>query len=201
MTETVRTAALRAIDPGLEPHVSVRTTGHRVIERLRLVDLATPVASRLVDGPEQDPSPLVRTAAAAALGELGGADALEALRRAALRDPSPEVRAAAARELGDLRDRAPGTSDVLIRALRDEAGAVRLNARRALRQIHGADLGLDPLTWSAWLDRRAAGARPAPLEPDVDDAPSPYEPPPYDGPADGDWDDEGEAPLDEVTPR
>lgn len=197
MIGQVRTAALRVIDPSVEPHVSVRATGHRAIERLRLVDLGPAVASRLVDGDGQDPSPLVRAAAAAALGELGGADAVDALRRTTLRDASSEVRAAAARELGELRDRAPGTSDALIRALRDESGAVRLNARRSLRQIHGADLGFDPATWSAWLDRRAAGARAT--EPAPDEPPSlPYEHGLYgpDGDDDPDdaWTDEEAAP-------
>lgn len=169
-----RSAALRAIDPALEEHTGVRATGHRIIERLALRDAAPAVATRLAGGADQDPSAVVRTAAVAALGTLGGDEALDALRRALLRDPSADVRAAAARELGELGDKAPATTEALIEALRDESGGVRLNARRALREVHGADLGLDPRTWRLWFEARARG-RPAPgqgeLPTEYDDVP------------------------------
>ncbi len=154
-----RSAALRAIDPALEEHTGVRATGHRIIERLALRDAAPAVATRLAGGADQDPSAVVRTAAVAALGTLGGDEALDALRRALLRDPSADVRAAAARELGELGDKAPATTEALIEALRDESGGVRLNARRALREVHGADLGLDPRTWRLWFEARARPSR------------------------------------------
>lgn len=177
-----RSAALRAIDPNVEEHAGVRATGHRIIERLRLVDTAPAVATRLAGGVDQDASAVVRAAAASALGALGGADALDALRQALLRDAAADVRAAAARELGELGDDSPSVTDALIDALRDEAGVVRLNARRSLRQLHGADLGLDPRTWRLWLEARARGrleAPPADGPPDEagDDETEPAEPP------------------------
>lgn len=178
-TRAAKSAALRAIDPSVEEHAGVRATGHRVIEELRLVDAAPAVATRLVGGADQDPSAVVRAAAASALGALGGEVAVDALRQALLRDPASDVRAAAARELGDLDDESSLTTEALVEALRDEAGVVRLNARRALRQIHGADLGLDPRTWRLWLDARARG-EPAPPAPDDGAGEVPYEYP-FDG--------------------
>lgn len=163
-----RGAALRAIDPGVEEHTGVRATGHRILERMRVADTAPAVATRLTGGADQDPSAVVRAAAAAALGAIGGEEALEALRQALLRDPSSDVRAAAARELGDLDDASRPTTEALVEALRDEAGVVRLNARRSLRHIHGADLGLDPRTWRLWLEARARRRAAAP----EDDAPA-----------------------------
>lgn len=185
-------AALRAIDPTLEEHTSVRATGHRIIGRMRLAEAAPAVARRLAGGADQDPSATVRASAVAALGELGGEEALDALRRALLRDPSSSVRAAAARELGDLDDPSRPTTDALVEALRDEASVVRLNARRSLRQIHGADLGLDPRTWRLWLEARARrrAAAPDDAAPDGRDGQAPGAPldeaaeAPFDEPAD-----------------
>jgi HEAT repeat protein len=184
LADAASRAALRAIDPAAEENAGVRATGHRTLELLQVKD-ATGQVSALLVGTDQDPSHWVRAAAASTLGALGGPAAIEALRKALLQDRAQDVRAAAARELGELEDRSAETTERLIEALRDEAGVVRLNARRALREIHGADLGLDPRTWRGWI--RARGLHEAaqePLEPEEaypeeapDDAPAEASPP------------------------
>lgn len=187
LVDAVSAAARRAIDPAQEVDAGVRSVGHRAIELLRLEEATDEVAALLVGGTGQDPSHWARGAAASALGALGGPKALEALRRALIHDPSQDVRAAAARELGDLEDESGPTTERLIDALRDEAGVVRLNARRALRQIHGADLGLDPRTWRGWIlarGVRSSAQEPEEPSPQVGEDDAPYGEPPMDlGPA------------------
>lgn len=188
-------AALRAIDPETEENAGVRATGHRTLELLQVRQATAPVTALLV-GAGQDPSHWVRGAAASTLGALGGPAAVDALRQALLQDAAPDVRAAAARELGELEDPTEETTERLIQALRDEAGVVRLNARRALREIHGADLGLDPRTWRGWI--RARGLHESGLGPDevpaeaAEEAPL-EESPPQERPLD-------EEPLDDEQP-
>lgn len=176
LADAASSAALRAIDPAAEENAGVRATGHRTLELLQVKE-ATGQVSALLVGTDQDPSHWVRAAAASTLGGLGGPAAIEALRKALLQDRAQDVRAAAARELGELEDPSAETTERLIEALRDEAGVVRLNARRALREIHGADLGLDPRTWRGWI--RARGLHESAPEPEeaypegaLDDAPA-----------------------------
>lgn len=162
--------ALRLSDPAVEEHAAVRATGQRVVDGLHAPDVVAGVGARLA-GPAQDPNQWVRSAAVSALGSLGGPVAASALRSAVLTDPSQDVRLAAARELGELEDRSGETTEALLDALRDESSGVRLNARRALRRIHAADLGLDPDTWRSWLEARGWQPTPA-VTPDVPGTPA-----------------------------
>jgi HEAT repeat protein len=77
--------------------------------RRQLVDLAgrleDPSARRLLLAGLDDPSPAVRSEAAAALGDGGFREALGPLLERKASDPSPEVRQAAARALRKLQPR------------------------------------------------------------------------------------------------
>lgn len=175
--------AMRAIDPTTEEDPGVRAAGHRALELLGVKEATDEVTILLVGQGTtrtgQDPSHWARGAAASALGAFGGPAAVDALRTALLHDSSQDVRAAAARELGELEDPSPATTERLIDALRDEAGVVRLNARRALREIHGADLGLDPRTWRGWILARGLNEGPAAFP---EDTPYSEEEPPAEQP-------------------
>ena len=82
---------------------------------------------------KQDPT--VRAKAAAALGALGGPEAIDALIEA-LADEAPEVRASAAGGLSETGD--AKAVEALIKALGDEAGEVRALAARDLNRGRGA---------------------------------------------------------------
>jgi HEAT repeat protein len=92
----------------------------------------------LIDALRSDSSAEVRADAAAALGELGAADARSALIDA-LDDPDPMVRATAARALGELGSAA--AVEPLLNALEDESPDVRRAAQESLNSIAPTDAG------------------------------------------------------------
>lgn len=83
----------------------------------------------------------LRMAAAAGLGDVGGADAVEPLADR-LRDDDPRVRVRAARACGEIGD--PRAVPALAAALEDPQSGVRVAAARALGSI-GTDDALDAL--------------------------------------------------------
>jgi hypothetical protein len=102
---------------------------------LVLAALKSPAALAPLCASLEDPSPLVRTAAARALGTLGGAGALECLKRH--RDADAYSRAEVGRAVAALETRARPRVYVSLGAIRDPAGrlgaAAEALAERELR--------------------------------------------------------------------
>lgn len=152
-----------------EADPAVRAAAHRVLLRLRAHAAAPAVALSLEgrrepEGQRGDPHPLVRVQAAATLRALAGEGAAPAL-VVALADGNRDVRLAAARELGRSGERSHATTEALIGALLDRAPEVRHHARRALRALHGVDLGLLPEAWEQWERQRQESLRASAPEP------------------------------------
>ncbi len=145
-------AARRFSDPRTEPDPALRAASLRVLGFLQVRSAIPLLIARLVPGADADPTPAARVAAATVLGSFKGDLSTRALLDS-LRDRSREVRLAAARELlgaGPSHE----VDESLIGVLRDEAPEVRYVAWRSLRRRLSTDLGLDPETWSAWLEHR-----------------------------------------------
>lgn len=111
-----------------------------------------------------DPQPPVRAAAARACGALGSADLAAALGQAFAREESTGVRreivhalARACAKAGPAREPAV---PVLLVALEDGDESVAANARHALKEVSGKDLGARAAPWVAWwAQERGGGGR------------------------------------------
>jgi len=195
LRSAVEEAASRLVWKREEPNPGVRAAAVRALAHLRVEEAAPALAAVLIgaEGDDEaglppDPSYLVRVQVVAALGRLGGSDPVAALQRALADDPHPDVRLAAARELGLRSEASPATTALLIEKLRDEEPAVRQNARRALRGLHGIDLGLEPRPWRDWWEEEQERAAEAAAPPVVD----PYDEVWDEEPTPRDDEDEGE---------
>jgi HEAT repeat protein/cyclophilin family peptidyl-prolyl cis-trans isomerase len=82
----------------------------------------------------------VAVAAAVALGEIGNADAVQALGRIAYKHRIHHVRKAAVTALGKIKNR--GGRDFIIQALLDKSTGVRIEALKAIAAISGDDAKL-----------------------------------------------------------
>lgn len=106
------------------------------------------------------PDEQVGATAVRALGDLGGAEAAEALYTVAISpDAAPSMRSAAVLAIAQwpYLEAVPALVNVLA-AAPDLRGPVS----RVLRDLTGADLGGDPATWQAWMAGGPDGAPPAP---------------------------------------
>ena len=136
------------------------------------------------DASAREPNVRVRLELARALAPCRDEEAEAALRVGLEGDPSGDVRSACARELARRGQVTWETTEALVGGMRDPNRHVRLNARRALRQLHRIDLGLEVQLWEQWLTREAPAAEPV--------APAPvFEDPVFDDPGfdDGTFDD------------
>ncbi|HLY73623.1 MAG TPA: HEAT repeat domain-containing protein, partial [Planctomycetota bacterium] len=96
----------------------------------------------------RDDLPELRAAAAAALGDLGAAEASEALvsQAAAETDGRVKIRIAGAAKTLFVK----GAIDPLLRWLRDDSEVVRTESSAALETLTGQKFGLDTAKWDAW---------------------------------------------------
>jgi HEAT repeat protein len=103
-------------------------------------------------------SPVVRRAAAYALGDLPPSEPVTAALMRALGDADPRVREAAASVLG--RTKVPQARDALIEAMKDQAPQVRVAAAAALGRLgdHAAVPSLRTALGSQSVDERRAAA-------------------------------------------
>lgn len=117
----------------------------RAIGRTGSKDLWNSAAPHL-----RDPSPRVRAAAAACLGELGAADASESILLAAQAEQEKEPRLALASAAEKLRVIA--AAGPMIAWLRAEDAALKKAVQDALKALTGQDLGADADAWQKYWD-------------------------------------------------
>ena len=124
----------------LDPDGDARALAAKAFIKIRKPEVI-PVLIRSL---KEDPFEPARANAAWALGDIGGAQAIQPLRDA-LKDPDTWVRLRAVSGLKRLKARA-AVGD-LIEHLADTNQMVRERAREALKDITGQDKGEDPAAW------------------------------------------------------
>jgi hypothetical protein len=135
-------ASIRARDPKAAPGLaagfaSEPQAGIRAWILRGVAALAAPQGPALFQAGLQDPSPLVRLAAAEALAKTGGAAAVADLSAALAGEKNPGVRHTIVAELGSIKTAASAAA--LQQALSSDPDAVvRIEAARSLRRHGGA---------------------------------------------------------------
>ncbi len=124
----------------LDPDGDARALAAKAFIKIRKPEVI-PVLIRSL---KEDPFEPARANAAWALGDIGGAQALQPLRDA-LKDPDTWVRLRAVSGLKRLKAKAAVPD--LIEHLADTNQMVRERAREALKDITGQDKGEDPAAW------------------------------------------------------
>lgn len=112
--------------------------------------LDSPSATSLLEAATRDPEPLVRAAAADALGESSDPSAVTLLATLLQTERDMDVRQAAIKALG--RSDNPQAVAALAEQLRDRNPAVQYLAMQSLQDVTGKDFGLDAERWLAYAE-------------------------------------------------
>ena len=146
----------KALDLGNEPLVS-RAVICRTLGEIGLPEAREPLRSVL-----DDRDPIIRSAAARALGKVGGPEDVAILSRVMAADTDPDCRVAAIEGLRSLKKPDPSALIVLADGLQNSDPAIRLASYEALQIITQQDLGPEPGPWKQLADRAAGPDGPEP---------------------------------------
>src|SRR5262249_52640765 len=109
-----------------------------------------------------DSEGVIRAEACRALGKIGLPQDVTLLARIMTVDNLEDCRIAAIEGIGSLKTKDPRILYVLLEGMEHDDPAIRLASVKALREITGKDLGVDPAVWRRTLQTQiAADAQPS----------------------------------------
>jgi HEAT repeat protein len=109
-------------------------------------------------------NPLIRVEGCRALGKIGLREDATLLARIMTIDRLEDCRIAAIESLGKLKAQDPRIYQILLDGMEHDDPAIRLECRRALREITGKDLGVDAAAWRRDLEPTIAAMSAAPAK-------------------------------------
>lgn len=157
----------QALHSGQEPVVS------RAVICRTLGEIGRPEAREPLRKAIDDRDPILRAAAARALGKVGGAEDVAILSRVMTADTDPDCRIAAIEGLRGLERPDPHALVVLADGMANTDPAIRLASYEALQTLTGEDLGPEPESWKRLAERANAATAPAAPETRMAERPQP----------------------------
>ncbi len=119
-----------------------------------LGELRRPEGHDVLAAAVNDEEPMIRAEACHALGKLGRQEDVVHLSRIMSADQSGDCRIAAIEALGEIKARDPRVQLQLVEAMENDDPSIRVAAVRALRNLSGKDLGVDPKAWRQEIEPR-----------------------------------------------